>query len=317
MDLSPYIRELILLNECVILPGFGGFETYYCAAQYDDKLRRMLPPTKKIQFKPEYLTGGGVLEEHLSKHLKVNNEQAKILINEYVKELNDSIEDNSKVIINGVGIFTKGSDNSLNFAPFDEENYLAESFGLEALPYEGQEIKQPRQNVRVLKVQKRSNTFLFVIIGFIVISVLMALTVFLSAKFELFLFNIGDAKNENDLIVIGNQYSSNSTYLKVDSTLSESTDLKQALLYTESTNTNSMETFSEFYLVAGSFKASKNAKITQRDLIQEGFDSKIIENQGYYRVSIGYFTNRKEALNELQRMRRQLDRPVWLLTVNN
>lgn len=317
MDLASYIRELILLNECVILPGFGGFETYYCAAQYDNKLKCMLPPTKRIQFRSDFLTGGGVLEEHLCKHLKIKSEQAHILVSEYVQDLNNRIETNREAIIGGVGLFTKGLGSSLSFSPFEEENYLAESFGLEALPYNELEVMQGQQSKRELKLQTRSSTFLFVTIGVVVISILMALTVFLSSKFELYLFNIGDKKTDNDLIVIGNRYDSDSTFQKVNSTLTEATDLKKALLYTENASSKSIEPSEEFYLVAGSFKALKNAEMTQRELLEEGYVPEIIENQGYFRVTIGYFNNKQNALRELQRMRRQLDRSVWLLMLNN
>jgi hypothetical protein len=38
VDLAPYIRELILNHECIVLPDFGGFETTYSPEQYNEEL---------------------------------------------------------------------------------------------------------------------------------------------------------------------------------------------------------------------------------------------------------------------------------------
>ena len=142
MDLAPFIRELILLNECVILPDFGGFETQYAAAQYDNIHKRMLPPTKKVHFKSDFIKGGGVLEDHLCANLNINKEQAVLLIDNYVQELNERIDENREAIVAGVGLFTKGLGNSLDFTAFEDENYLVESFGLDALPFEKNPVQR-------------------------------------------------------------------------------------------------------------------------------------------------------------------------------
>lgn len=315
LDLAQYIRELILLNECVILPGFGGFETQYEAAQYDKANKRMLPPTKKVVFREDYVKGGGILEDHLCRHLKIQNEQAAQYITEYIQELTKRINSNREVIINGVGLFTKGLGNNLTFTPFDKENYLAESFGLEALPFERKEVEFEQEQKREFKIRPRSNTLIFVILGVIIISILLAITVFISSKFDLYIFNIGDNEVQSDLIILGDKYSSDSTFQNINSLLA-STDLKSALNYNETESQSSNQLSDVFYLVAGSFRVRKNAEIIRDDLVKEGYMPEIIEDRGFYRVSIGNFSDKQTALQELKRLRRQLDRSVWLLSVH-
>lgn len=317
MDLAPYIRELVLLNECVILPSFGGFETHYTAAKYDNFKRQMLPPTKHIQFRQDYIKGGGVLEDHLCKRLRITNEQAVQEIEEYVTSLKVQLEKDNEVIIAGVGLFAKGLGGMLNFTPFEEENYLVDSFGLEALPYEQKEVVTENKPEREFKMRARNNTMQFVIIGFAVILVLLIVTVFVSSKFDLYLFNLGDKNASDDLIIIGNQHIADTTYRKIDNTLTESTDLKTALYYAEERTDEVEADPIIYYLVAGSFKTSKNAENTQKELIEDGYLPSVIENQGFYRVTIGSYSDKQEALNELQRLRRQLDRSIWLLQVDN
>jgi hypothetical protein len=317
LDLAPYIRELILLNECVILPNFGGFETQYSAAQYDSVHKRMLPPTKKVRFRSDYQKGGDVLEDHLCKHLHIKKDKAALIIEKYVKALNEQIEERREAIIEGVGLFTKGLGNSLNFMAFEEENYLADSYGLEALPYEEKHIEKIIEPYE-LKIRPRRNTLTIVAVGIGVIFLLLVLTIFISSKFDLYLFNIGDRNNQNDLLIIGNQFvQTDSTARQLDNTIVESTHLKKALFYSETQSKELHQDITSFYLVAGSFKTLRNAEISQQELVKEGFLPDIIKNQGFYRVSIGNYTDKQEALQELQRFRRQINRSVWLLEVKN
>lgn len=317
MDLAPYIRELVLLNECVILPSFGGFETNYTAAKYDTFKRQMLPPTKHIQFRQDYIKGGGVLEGHLCKRRKISNDQAVQEIEEYVTSLKRQLEKDNEVLIAGVGLFAKGFGGMLNFTPFEEENYLVDSFGLEALPYEQKEVNTENKPTQEFKMRARNNTLQFVIIGFAVISALLIVTVFISSKFDLYLFNVGDKHATDDLIIIGNQHAADTNYRRIDNTLTESTDLKTALYYAEESTEDVSVDPILYYLVAGSFKTSKNAENTQKELVEDGYMPSIIENQGFFRVTIGSYSDKQEALHELQRLRRQLDRSIWLLQVDN
>jgi len=251
---------------------------------------------------------------HLCERLHINEEQAKVLVEEYIKDVQGSLEQTNEAIITGVGLFTKGLGGMLSFSAFEEENYLADSFGLDALPFE--QVAGEEQNNPVLpepEIRPRSNTLQFVIVGFGLISLLLTLTVFISSRFDLYLFNIGDSDVSNDLLIIGNN-TNDTTYKQIDNTITESTDLKSALYYSEqNSDGDTQEQEIMYYLVAGSFKTLKNAESTRNALVNEGYMPSIIENQGFYRVTIGSYTNKQAALKELQRLRRQLDRSIWLL----
>ena len=318
MDLAPYIRELVLLNECVILPDFGGFETEYAAAKYDSQQKRMLPPTKKVQFRSDFTKGGDVLCEHVCKRLGIKETEARQLIRNYVVELNRRMEHDREAIIEGVGLFTKGLGNSLNFSPFDDENYLVESFGLDALEYShhgnAEELKKKKAE---FKLRPRHNTLIMVLVGLSVIAVLLALTIFLSSRFNLYLFNMGDEYASDEMLILGNESKNDTLQLRIDNELVSSTDIKKALYYSEPSNEILPQHQANFYLIAGSFKSSRNAESLEKELTRNGFVPLIIENGGYYRVTIGSFSNKNEALQELKRLRRQLNRSVWLLSLNS
>jgi hypothetical protein len=43
-ELERHIAKLLLDNDCVIVPGFGGFMAHHIAASYDEKNHIFPPP---------------------------------------------------------------------------------------------------------------------------------------------------------------------------------------------------------------------------------------------------------------------------------
>ena len=316
MDLAPYIRELVLLNECVILPEFGGFETEYAPAKYDNHLKRMLPPTKKVRFRADFTKGGDVLRDHLCKRLRISESEAQKVIKDYVTELTNRIELQREVIIEGVGLFTKGLGSTLNFSAFEDENYLVESYGLDSLEYSHHGLAPDQEKqVAELKIRPRNNTLILVLVGLGVIFLLLSITIFISSRFDLYLFNLGDIRASDEILVLGNQDVSDTIKAKIDNQLIQSTDIRTALQYSEQPIEKLALEQSIYYLIAGSFKSLRNAESLEKELARDGFEPIVIQNGGYYRVTIGNFSDKSDALLELKRLRRQLNRSVWLLSV--
>lgn len=318
LDLAPYIKELISLNECIILPGFGGFETTYQPAAYDHVSKQMLPPSKKVNFKPDYIVGGEILESHISQKLHVEREEAKKIIEEYISQIKSGLSTHKIYEIRGVGKFNADSSGSIYFSPFSEETNLAESFGLEPLEIspkvEPPKISTPKKK-QIPKIRPRPNTLTFVIVGLITISILLLLTILLSSKFDLYLFNLGDDTADNEMIILGGNYKKDSTYISYEKKLDEYTTAKQALQYTTPEPEQHIAQSKSFIIVAGSFKAFNYAQELKNRLTHNGFNADIVEAGGYYRVSMGKFDSKSEALTELHRIRTQVDRSVWLLTL--
>ena len=55
------LRELLFVQECVIIPGFGGFLTKYKSADIDYLNYTITPPTKSISFNRQLRNDDGLL----------------------------------------------------------------------------------------------------------------------------------------------------------------------------------------------------------------------------------------------------------------
>lgn len=62
-ELERHIAKLLLDNDCVIVPGFGGFMAHHIAASYDEKNNIVLPPTRTVGFNPRLTMNDSVLAQ--------------------------------------------------------------------------------------------------------------------------------------------------------------------------------------------------------------------------------------------------------------
>lgn len=310
---------MILHNECIILPGLGGFETEYLPARLDNNTGLMLPPSKKVFFKTEYTSGGEILKNSLIKQLGLKDDEAETIIKGYVTEIKSKLSKGEIVKVGDIGSLSLGLSGALHFTVNKEENYLADSFGLEPLPVKTRKKTQPKkiENRPELKITERSNTLTFIIVGVLLISILLAATIIISARYNFYLFNIGNKQADSEMLIFGGSDTSDSYSAKIQDKIDESTLIKNALSYTgnKAVKPQTDTITVQHLIIAGSFKDMENATALEKKLINEGYKPKIVKADGFYRVYIGVFSDKTDALKELERVRRQMTRSVWLMSV--
>lgn len=328
MDITPFIRELILLNECVILRGIGGFETSYRHAMYRKDKKILIPPNKKIHFQPNWIKDNGILEDYLAKSLKISNELASEYIDNYVQEFHNQMRKNGKVILEGIGEFVLDKENKIQFNELEDANYLADSFGLDIVEIEPdikQEGKSVKTEMQPITLETRKLTGWYVAIGVLLLLISITFIILFSQGEDVSLFNINrDVDSESEVVVFGTSPDpvADSIARSIEETLNQKTNARNALTIEKTTrpeNKNQIlaESSSKqviYYLVAGSFKNFRNAEILKDQLVRKGFSAKVLDSGGsQYRVIVGSYNNRKQAIEELRRIRIQLDQSVWLL----
>lgn len=61
IELAQHIEVLLLENDCVIVPGLGGFVAHYTPAMRVAEENVFLPPTRIIGFNPQLKMNDGYL----------------------------------------------------------------------------------------------------------------------------------------------------------------------------------------------------------------------------------------------------------------
>jgi len=135
VDIKAFIRELLFVHDCVIVPGFGGFIGNFSPAHADESSGTFFPPVKKISFNSNLNHNDGLLIGKISQTTGVNYGDSRHLVEEFVKELKDRLAKGEKVVFDHIGTFVYNRENNIFFEPEPDINYYPGSFGLESFQW--------------------------------------------------------------------------------------------------------------------------------------------------------------------------------------
>jgi len=132
MNIESYIAQLLYRYQCVTVPGFGAFLTEIQSAQLIESSHSFFPPKKMISFNVHLKNNDGLLANHIAQAEKTSYEYAISAIQYEVFNWKKALQENGLFSIKNVGNFSLNSDKNLIFTPYDQTNYLTNSFGLSA-----------------------------------------------------------------------------------------------------------------------------------------------------------------------------------------
>ena len=139
-ELERHIAKLLLDNDCVIVPGFGGFMAHHIAASYDEKNHIFLPPTRTVGFNPRLTMNDSVLAQDYVNCYDLSYPEAMKRIESEVDEFRQMImsEDGGHELC-GIGRLYILDNGEYDFIPNDNgittpATYGFQAFELDALP---------------------------------------------------------------------------------------------------------------------------------------------------------------------------------------
>lgn len=139
-ELERHIAKLLLDNDCVIVPGFGGFMAHHIAASYDEKSHIFLPPTRTVGFNPRLTMNDSVLAQDYVSCYDLSYPEALKRIESEVDEFRQMIldEDGGHELC-GIGRLYALENGEYDFIPNDNgittpATYGFQAFELDTLP---------------------------------------------------------------------------------------------------------------------------------------------------------------------------------------
>ena len=130
MNIEKELKQLMLKNECVIVPGFGAFITHYEGAQIYPGQNQFLPPSKTVSFNRLLSSSDGLLLSAISLSNNVSYSDAKLFVEKQVNQWNLSLEKQETIIIKEIGKLQKTKDDKIDFISGLTENLSLASYGL-------------------------------------------------------------------------------------------------------------------------------------------------------------------------------------------
>ena len=130
--LSKMVKELILDNERVVLPGLGSFVAEIVPASFSDKGYTINPPYRKLYFRSKPDEGSDLIPFY-AKSNSVSEEIAERVIVDFVTELKTILFHKKTIIFPGLGRLRATKENNVFFVADEDLDIYPEGFGLEPI----------------------------------------------------------------------------------------------------------------------------------------------------------------------------------------
>lgn len=331
---ATYIGELLYRYECVILPGFGAFLTRRQAAIIQDATNAFYPPQKVISFNSQLQNNDGLLANYIASAEHISYTDALAKIQHFVRSLSEKITQGERVELSKIGAFYSSVENTLQFEPSEEVNYLSEAFGLSsfASPKINREpvIQREVYKEEVEAIEKtvpltftpekrRERPYLQYAAA---IAVVLGISGF---------FGLKEISNNN---ISFNHTEWQKANQEIESKIQEATfeisnplpAINLSLLKEEENHTDTIDATTissseiestsskNYHIVAGAFRIVANAHNKVAQLKKQGYNAKVIgvNKHGLHQVVYDSYENRFEAIEILTEIKKESPK-AWLL----
>lgn len=132
IELSRHIETLLLENDCVIVPDFGGFVAHYNPATYMEEEHLFLPPARTIGFNPQLKMNDGLLVQSYMSVYGTNFADATRMVDKDVRSLVTCLHENGKAELPNVGEISYTIHETYDFSPYDNRVTTPELYGLDS-----------------------------------------------------------------------------------------------------------------------------------------------------------------------------------------
>jgi hypothetical protein len=306
MKLSNYISDLLYRYECVIVPDFGGFVTNTQSAIISSYSKTFYPPHKQITYNSHLKNNDGLLANYIASVDKMPFEHAmnfiRFEVSEWRKELNET-----DLFLEKIGKLSLDKNEAIIFEPQNDTNYLTAAYGLSS--FVTPEIKRETYIKQVEKLEEKAPILISEhkkeapdYLKYAAIFVI-GLSVLGFGGNEIY----KNYKNRQQIVVAQKQQK------QIEDKIQKAT-----FIVTESLPSIHLDVTLDkrpYHVIAGAFRYPENAVRKVNQLKEKGYNARIlgINQWGLTQVSFDSYDNRRDALNNLYRLKKIESEEVWLL----
>ncbi len=331
-NVGPIIINLLLDNDCVVVPGFGGFVAQYSSAKLDESTGFFSPPSKQVLFNKNLINNDGLLANKVAQVNNLSYKEANDLIIKKVKLLNLELQSKKQVNIKELGLVYLKND-IVKFKQ-NSENILSESYGLTAVNIKEFQRYNSEESSKTISINTSQTTnfgkwwIAAAIVPIVFYSAWLPLKTNLFTKNETFSYSdlnpftfkkVKQTFPENlidsDIEIINDDINSSST-----KTITPSAQLNNLENPNKPVNSSVEESAvttkvsKRFHLIVGCFSSKKNANNLVLKLRKSGENALELDiHKNLHRVSIASFSSKKEAIKYKKQLKKNHRISSWVL----
>ena len=332
LNVNNVIIELLQIHDCVIFPNLGGFIAQYSPAKLNSINNTFTPPLKQILFNKNLINNDGLLVNAISQKHSISFQESNKKLSLLLEKINDELESSSKYLFEGIGMLFI-NQGVLNFKQ-QSENLLLDSFGLKSINIKEFSAPKPAKKIinltqsPILKSKIKNWT------AAVAVAVVLFYAAWIPMKTDLFnnseSFRYSDLnpftykKNDNQKNF---NFQTNSLDSKVNLSSVQHESIKSTKTIFTKNNANKDETplsskpllnkvvnSSSFEVIIGSFSDESNAKKLIKNLSKKSFKARQLAFVNkFFRVSAGKFSNKENAIEYQNTIRKKFKISSWIL----
>ena len=164
IELERHIEILLLDNDCVIVPGLGGFMTHHVDAAYDEEEGVFFPPLRTLGFNPQLTMNDSLLVQSYIEAYDISYPEAQRRIEGEVVELRQRLDTDGSYELNDIGTLKLNDEGHLEFMPCEAGILTPALYGLSSfsMPLLNQaakkEVSQAEKKEAFVKPEVVSNS---------------------------------------------------------------------------------------------------------------------------------------------------------------
>lgn len=131
--LSKIVKELILDNDEVALPGIGSFIAEIVPSVFSDKGYTINPPYRRLSFRQNGSGDENMVIDFYARCNNIDNPTASRIIREFLEEMRRVLETKKSIVFPGLGKLRATKENYFFFVADENLDIYPEGFGLEPI----------------------------------------------------------------------------------------------------------------------------------------------------------------------------------------
>ena len=145
-ELERHIEILLLNNDCVVVPGLGGFIAHHICAHYEAEEGLFLPPLRTLGFNAKLVIDDSLLAHSYVTAYDISLPDAADRIEQEVAHIKQLLDDEGKVELNNLGSLYKNNEGHIAFAPIEAGILTPSLYGLSSF-----EMKRLTKSLNIQK----------------------------------------------------------------------------------------------------------------------------------------------------------------------
>ncbi len=316
MHVEYYIVDLLYRHNCIVMPELGAFLANTQTSELSRSSNTVSPPVKILSFNEQLSKNDGLLVSHIAKAKKLPYDDILQEVIATSHAWKKTLQQGEKLLLDGIGSLWMSNEHRILFSPEHRNNFLPDSFGLSpisAIPIKREVIKQEVEALEeripfIITPEKREATsfrawYRYAAVFLLMVS--MGASAYLGySKFD-----------DNQAALVENDVQEEVSKRIQEATFFDGVPLELPPL---NIKVKKKETYTgpKHYIIAGAFRIKQNADRKVALLSEQGYHAEYLgtNRYGLHQVAYAGFTDKREAINFLRKIKRTVSTDAWMLS---